>query len=416
MTIDRRPTAPPVGTGLSPDRSAGRHRIVARPLRRSESHGPSQEHSDRTCTIVPTGEAVGRIYCPDRWIGRATKRALDDRSISMISAANLATCTVVVSRGQSRNPQKRALEQSIVDAATRMEGVEVVVVPHLYDLPRNGESYQKLAAIEGDMIVASWIYARAAHWVLDRNGIQGQTGDVQLDDETTDDQEEDVSADGTDESSDAIDRVADLYPRPSRNIYCLDLKLSDKQSDFITEIQRIIGEPADREDPMSLPVVANIVQVEEQASRRWYPVIDFSRCTNCMECVDFCLFGVYGVDGVENILVEQPDNCRKGCPACSRVCPENAIIFPQHKAPAIAGAQIDGDEGFKIDLSQLFGAPANDNDPIATAARERDEQLLLAGRDAVGIDDSLKKRQADRMSKPKDSLDCLIDSLDDFDL
>ena len=41
----------------------------------------------------------------------------------------------------------------------------------------------------------------------------------------------------------------------------------------------------------------------------------------------------------ETILVEQPDNCRKGCPACSRVCPENAIIFPQHKTPAIAGLQ-----------------------------------------------------------------------------
>jgi MinD superfamily P-loop ATPase len=45
-----------------------------------------------------------------------------------------------------------------------------------------------------------------------------------------------------------------------------------------------------------------------------------------MECIDFCLFGVYGVDRGETILVEQPDNCRKGCPACSRVCPENAIM------------------------------------------------------------------------------------------
>ena len=135
-----------------------------------------------------------------------------------------------------------------------------------------------------------------------------------------------------------------------------------------------------------------------------------------MECIDFCLFGVYGVDGAESILVEQPDNCRKGCPACSRVCPENAIIFPQHKAPAIAGAQIDGDEGFKIDLSQLFGAPATNEDPIATAARERDEQLLLTGRDAVGIDDQLRKRQADRSSGPKDQLDKLLDSLDEFDL
>ncbi len=98
------------------------------------------------------------------------------------------------------------------------------------------------------------------------------------------------------------------------------------------------------------------------------------------------------------------------------MCPENAIIFPQHKAPAIAGAQIEGDEGFKIDLSQLFGAPAEGDDAIATAARERDEQLLLAGRDAVGIDEKLRKRQADRAAEPKDRLDRLLDSLDEFDL
>ena len=42
-------------------------------------------------------------------------------------------------------------------------------------------------------------------------------------------------------------------------------------------------------------------------NRRWYPVIDYSRCTNCLECLDFCLFGVYGVDSMERILVENQD-------------------------------------------------------------------------------------------------------------
>ena len=65
---------------------------------------------------------------------------------------------------------------------------------------------------------------------------------------------------------------------------------------------------------------------------------------------------------------------------------------------------------------RLFGAPADSNDPIATAARERDEQLLLAGRGAVGIDEQLRKRQVDLSEKPKDKLDVLIDSLDEFDL
>ena len=330
--------------------------------------------------------------------------------------------TVVISRGQSRNPQKRGLEQAIADEASQMSGVDVVIVPHLYDLPKNSESYEKLASIDGDLIIVSWIYGRAAHWVMDRNGIQGQFGEVELgrsDDVPNDDSPEQ----GASNESEPVDRVADLYPRPDRTIHCIDLKVSDNAEDFLKEIHRI-AEPnatethaTETDEPVSLPVVGGkLVQVDETTSRRWYPVIDFSRCTNCMECVDFCLFGVYGVDGVENILVEQPDNCRKGCPACSRVCPENAIIFPQHKAPAIAGAQIEGEEGFKIDLSQLFGAPAGGDDPIATAARERDEQLLLAGRDAIGIDDQLRKRQTDLASKPKDKLDVLLDSLEELDL
>jgi len=42
--------------------------------------------------------------------------------------------------------------------------------------------------------------------------------------------------------------------------------------------------------------------------------------------------------------------------------------------------------------------------------------LLLTGREAVGIDDNLKKRQAALNEKPKDNLDRLIDSLDELDL
>ena len=335
-----------------------------------------------------------------------------------------AAWTVVVSRGQSRNPVKRDLEQAIADMATEI-GADVIVVPHLYDLPKGGESLRKLTDAEGDLIVVSWIFPRAAHWVLDRNGVRGQFVPTKI---GADEEDEEPAINGSKVngsenedseitgSDDDVDRVAQLYPRPDRDVHCIDLKAADDKETFITELRRII-EGDSKETLTSLPIIGGkLVQVDETTSRRWYPVIDFNRCTNCMECIDFCLFGVYGVDGAETILVEQPDNCRKGCPACSRVCPENAIIFPQHKAPAIAGAEIEGDEGFKIDLSKLFGAPEGGEDAISTAARERDEQLLLAGRDAVGIDDQLKKRQAELKSQPKDDLDRLIDSLDEFDL
>ncbi|MEO1615841.1 MAG: ferredoxin family protein [Planctomycetota bacterium] len=323
-----------------------------------------------------------------------------------------ATWTVVVSRGQSRNPAKRSLEQAISEAAAEIEGINVMVVPHLYDLPKGGESLEKLAAIEGNLIVFSWIFPRAAHWVLDRNGVRGQFVPVPMGGE-----EDDVEKESDASSENPVDRVSDLHPRPDREIRCLDLKADADPERFLRELRNLL-----QENSLSLPIVGgslvqgDVVQVDETTSRRWYPVIDFNRCTNCMECIDFCLFGVYGVDGAETILVEQPDNCRKGCPACSRVCPENAIIFPQHKAPAIAGAEVGGNEGFKIDLSKLFGAPEGDSDAIETAARERDEQLLLAGRDAIGIDDQLKRRQEDVQQQPKDELDHLIDSLDALDL
>jgi ferredoxin len=143
-----------------------------------------------------------------------------------------------------------------------------------------------------------------------------------------------------------------------------------------------------------------------------------------MECIDFCLFGVYGVDRAETILVEQPDNCRKGCPACSRVCPENAIIFPQHKSPAIAGAPVESGGAFKIDLSKLFGAPDRNEDPAAAAARERDEQLILAGRSAVGnaapnqvaVSPSKTNDDTAVAKTSRDALDSLIDQLDSLDL
>jgi NAD-dependent dihydropyrimidine dehydrogenase PreA subunit len=150
---------------------------------------------------------------------------------------------------------------------------------------------------------------------------------------------------------------------------------------------------------------------EEVTRRRWYPVIDYSRCTNCMECIDFCLFGVYGVDSGERILVEQQDNCKKGCPACSRVCPENAIIFPEHKTPAIAGSETGTAAGLKIDLSKLFGAPT----AIEQAVLERDQELVADGREAVGMAVGIPKRRGSG-PQTRDALDDLIDGLDSLSL
>src|SRR5207245_4429117 len=153
-------------------------------------------------------------------------------------------------------------------------------------------------------------------------------------------------------------------------------------------------------------------QILKPPDRRWYPVIDYSRCTNCMECIDFCLFGVYGVDSLERITVENQDNCKRGCPACSRVCPEHAIMFPDYKTPAIAGAPVGNISGLKIDLTKLFGG----GDAINIAAEERDRELVRDGRDAVGLTVGIPKRQANKAEGPKDDLDNLMDALDALEL
>ena len=340
----------------------------------------------------------------------------------MILPAIPTTLTVVVSRGHSRNPEKRAVEAAIVDAAAQLPGVRVIDLPHLYDLKADTEAIQTMLGVDGEMIVATWLFPRASHWLLDRIGVRGQVGETAFDEVVDEDDDAEMK-----DSGDGEPRVTDLFPRQGRTIYSLDMRAGDGEK-LAGEVRRIAEQVAvqaesDGEQSIGLggPWSSRTghfdrlppIRLEDSPTRRWYPVIDYSKCTNCMECIDFCLFGVYGIDGAETILVEQPDNCRKGCPACSRVCPANAIIFPQHKAPAIAGAAVEGEEGFKIDLSLLFGAPDQTADPVAVAARERDEQLLLAGRSAVGMPESRRSKAKDAAP---DHLDELIDQLDQCEL
>lgn len=89
-----------------------------------------------------------------------------------------------------------------------------------------------------------------------------------------------------------------------------------------------------------VPVADEMQEITELGSTpspRWYPVVDASRCVNCLECLNFCLFGVYSTDTAGRLFVETPDACRPGCPACARVCPQKAIIFPMCEEEEIAG-------------------------------------------------------------------------------
>ena len=87
--------------------------------------------------------------------------------------------------------------------------------------------------------------------------------------------------------------------------------------------------------------------------------LTIDRCTNCMQCLSFCLFDVYGIDDEKQIQVQNQDNCKTSCPACSRVCPEVAIMFPKYSAGPINGDEVSQQdvhrEKMKVDISALLG-------------------------------------------------------------
>ena len=148
-------------------------------------------------------------------------------------------------------------------------------------------------------------------------------------------------------------------------------------------------------DAASIASAVDAFRNEMQAAQHgqwkpWFPVIDYDRCTNCMQCLSFCLFGVYGVDEQQRIQVQTQDNCKTNCPACSRVCPEAAIMFPKYKAGPINGDIVsDADlnrEKMKVDISALLGGDVyamlrlRSEKAQSRFSKERDSDKALAER------------------------------------
>ncbi|MFW5845964.1 MAG: ATP-binding protein [Planctomycetota bacterium] len=77
---------------------------------------------------------------------------------------------------------------------------------------------------------------------------------------------------------------------------------------------------------------------DKQGAEAWFPTLDMERCTHCRQCLDFCLFNVYELVG-KKVAVIAPENCKPDCPACARVCPQQAIIFPKHPQSPIDGGE-----------------------------------------------------------------------------
>ena len=197
--------------------------------------------------------------------------------------------TLVISRDHPRQAQHRALEDALAQQCCTA-GMTVLLVPHLYHLPDVSPCWERLRQCTGTAIFASWLHPRPLAWLLARQGI-----------------------------SCAEQAIIDLQAYPD-----------------VTACRAAIEAAAPAE---SGAAPGGCTELEEQTVARWYPVLDASRCRNCGHCRQFCLFGVYELDAHERVTVVKPEQCKPGCPACSRICPHGALMFPLYaRDPRIAGA------------------------------------------------------------------------------
>jgi Pyruvate/2-oxoacid:ferredoxin oxidoreductase delta subunit len=133
------------------------------------------------------------------------------------------------------------------------------------------------------------------------------------------------------------------------------------------------------------------VQAAPETWRPWFPVIDYELCVSCKQCAAFCLFGVYEVDD-DRVSVANPRNCKDNCPACSRICPAGAVVFPKFPDPPVNGGEGGEDKPIRLNVSELV-----DGDVMA---KLRERAGGNAG--AAGILKGLQERQDCACKEDKD--------------
>jgi len=294
-------------------------------------------------------------------------------------------CTFIISRAPATDgtfgslgldaDECRAFEDGVA-AALNACGERVVVAPHIYSLSNAHPAVSRLDTHD-DVVVASWLHPRAAYWTLRAHGVEGSF-------------------------SDSTEPKSCGCAGPSaRTIRCCDMRLFDDVDACVCDLRAGLGEAGG-------PRASGIEEVPGPVTARWYPVLDYSLCENCKQCMEFCLFGVYSTDD-GRVVASEPDKCKPGCPACARVCPNGAIMFPHYTTdPAIAGAP-----GMKIsDTTPDIEAFVEEFAKPGGALREPCPCQGQPGASAAAAQDT---RPCACRSTERDDLDDLIDALDKLD-
>lgn len=245
------------------------------------------------------------------------------------------------------NSRFRALTDELAGLFPRLD---FVTLPFLYDATDTSEAVAVVRRLTCPLLVLSTLPVRPVQWLFDFLGCPVEPGQIS---------------------------------------FCqVEVFSTESLSQVLGNYLKTVGQTVDQESAgEALPPVF----VEESLPSRWYPIIDHDACLACLECVNFCLFGVYTIDGQMRPVVQSPDACRDGCPACSRVCPGGAIMFPLHADLAVSGS---------LD-AQSVAQQVRDHD-MARQAREIRKGFL----ESVSTPDS--KVSTD------DELDRLVDQTDRF--
>ncbi|MEI6500336.1 MAG: hypothetical protein WCP21_04830 [Armatimonadota bacterium] len=266
--------------------------------------------------------------------------------------------TIILYEPRGATPDRAELVQELTACLT-IDGHRVLRTPDLYDLPEDSPIWAAIREIEGPAAVLGWLHPRALHWLLERRG---------------------------------VDR--DLLP-------IINLATCASTEEVIQGLQFDEGDGG------------RVETLPEQTTARWYPVTDLGLCTNCGHCRQFCLFGVYELDEAGQVCVTNPDQCKAGCPACSRICPTSAIMFPlYHQDPAIAGAP-DQFVGRDAEARRMFYARAEQ--PCPLCALKADSEIAGIATDGCCPECG---RELDTVELPPshtlDEIDALIGKLDDL--
>jgi len=178
--------------------------------------------------------------------------------------------------------------------------------------------------------------------------------------------------------------------QPER-IDLLDMRTSDAES-ILEHFAPVASTNEKRPTDMHSPHEAANTEAPPDSWVPWFPVIDYSRCSNCRQCLSFCLFGVYETTEDGTVVVANPSNCKNNCPACARICPEIAIMFPKLTEEPLNGAEILDENTerarVKLDVDKILGSDAY----AALAERKRKRQKMV-----------LMKRNIEQAKKERDA-------------